>query len=188
MNTPPPDVLAAWQAARLAAYDEQVPARYAQPIPLPGAVHAWVQQLVDGKPASNLLLVGPVGTGKTHVAIHAGRAVAEHLPRPVLVITGPRFNQLVRPGQGYDPSRAIGDMQTCGLLLLDDIGAAGVTPWIAEALFAVINDRYAWCRPTIVTSNHADLRQLLGEQVASRLAQDAVLVTMTGPDHRRSGA
>lgn len=184
MTTVPPDVLAHWRQERLARFDEQVPTRYRQPIDIPAPVQSWLDDLKQRSPR-NLLLVGPVGTGKTHVAIHAARLAAADLARRTLVITGPRFNQLVRPGQGYDPGKAIDDMQTAGLLLLDDIGAAGVTPWIAEALFAVVNDRYAWCRPTIVTSNHADLRQLLGEQVASRLAQDAVVVPMTGPDRRR---
>jgi DNA replication protein DnaC len=46
------------------------------------------------------------------------------------------------------------------LLVLDDLTYINVTPWAVDILDDLINTRYEYLRPTIMTSNVADLDEL----------------------------
>jgi DNA replication protein DnaC len=72
------------------------------------------------------------------------------------------------------------------LFAIDDLGVQRVNDWDAEHLHALIDTRWQHRRPTILASNVADLRTVLGPRAASRLADGATLVRFTGADRRRA--
>ena len=147
------------------------------------AIDAWV----DDGARSNLVILGPVGTGKTHAAIGAARA---------LHFTGKRIAfwpvvellDALRPGASELGARDPATARESAILILDDLGAERPTDWTAERLYALVNRRWLEELPIIVTSNlePEDLRAAVGDRLYSRLAHDAVAVRFSGGDRRRS--
>lgn len=132
---------------------------------------------------SNLVLTGPIGTGKTGTALAACRprievGVGFLYTKTVIAL------DLMRPGgeEGY-----MAQLTGVGLLVLDDVGVDKLTEWSAERLAAIVDVRWEHQRPTVVTTNlePADLEAHIGERAYSRIADDAVAVRLTGKDRRR---
>lgn len=136
----------------------------------------------------NLLLLGPVGVGKSHAAVAAVRE--QHFVRGADVRFFPvvELLDLLRPG---GPERALYDLADCDLLVLDDVGSERGTDWTAERLYALVNRRWLEARPTVCTSNldSDQLQTTVGPRVFSRLVGNgAVALRLTGPDRRRQRA
>jgi DNA replication protein DnaC len=133
----------------------------------------------------NLLLLGPVGVGKTHAAVAATRR--QHFDHGVDVRFLPvvELLDMLRPG---GPEGALYDLADTDLLVLDDLGSERPTEWTAERLYALINRRWLEARPTVCTTNLEPdpLREAVGERVFSRLVGNgAVVLRLTGHDRRR---
>ena len=151
---------------------------------------AWISASSHGQGTSrstsgqNLILTGPVGTGKTWAVWHAAeRAVRSGYEGRVIITTAARFRRVVAPSTA-DPAEFT-RYTDAGLLAIDDLGAARLSEWDMDHLGELVDVRWADQRPIIVTSNVTDLRTLLGPRISSRLAHNAVKVEMTGPDRRR---
>lgn len=170
-----------WRQQRLADLARHTPAAFADRIELPAAALDWLASAGHGQ-GKNLVLHGDVGTGKTHMSWELARRYLARVPARVEILTS---SQMVRSFRGDSCDPTIDRLQSAHLLVLDDVGASALTPWVDDALFAVIDHRYAWRRPTVVTTNLSDLRVALGERMASRLAQDAIAVPVVGADRRR---
>jgi DNA replication protein DnaC len=139
----------------------------------------------SGEPRGrNLVLLGPVGTGKTHAAVAAVRALHDRGDEVVFLPVVELLDQL-RPG---GPEHALSEYAHADVLVLDDLGAERPTEWTGERLYALINRRWLEERPTVATTNldPDPLRTALGERVFSRLVgNDAVVLRLAGKDRRR---
>lgn len=184
------DQLAAWRRARADALcDREFPRRYVTARADSPKVLAWAAQyLANPREARSLLLAGPVGTGKTYQAFGALR-IAAAKARTWEATTYADFAAALRPG-GRDPEGDLRRFRTCELLLLDDLGAAKSSEWVEEVGYRLINDRYQDMRPAVFTTNLplSELREGLGDRIASRLVETCDIVTLTGPDRRRAAA
>lgn len=180
------DVVVDQAAVRAEVWHRTVGARFADARlgqldgPLAELAARW-----DG--ASNVLLLGDVGVGKTHAA--AAMAYVEHVVngRSLLFRSAPLLLDEMRPSR-ETADRARQRVIDVDLLVIDDLGSEKPSDWTAEQLGIVVDERYRNCRPTIVTSNRAPqhLQQVLGERVWSRLYQDAVRHTIGGNDRRKT--
>lgn len=149
-------------------------------------VAEWAGKLRKGH-GGNLALVGGTGSGKTWQAWHAAvAALYAGFDGSVEFVAADVFRARTLPRHDHGHWVEIKAMGEADLLVLDDIGAHRGTDWWMESMYAVINARYDWMRPTVLTSNVTDLRAELGERIASRLSQDLVLVVLDGPDRRRA--
>lgn len=159
------------------------PEEFAAPGTLDPRLAAWAEALAAGS-RRNLILTGPVGTGKTwavwHAAEHAVRAGYEG---QVIITTAARFRRIVAPATA-DPQEFTRYCNT-GLLAVDDLAAVRLSEWDMDHLGELIDTRWADHRPVAVTSNVTGLRELLGPRISSRLAHNALVAEMTGPDRRR---
>ncbi len=147
-------------------------------------VTEWAHGLADGKP-TNLVLLGDIGSGKTWHAYAAVRVALENG-----YAAGERFMTSMGWRRAITPPVNLADledMNTIGVLILDDMGAIRMNDWDRENLLEVINARWSNQLPTVVTSNVADLRSMVGERIASRLADDCLVVALKGSDLRREG-
>lgn len=181
----------------------------------PTAERALIEarRLVRGE-IRNLVLIGPTGVGKTHLAAGivdeiAGRLLGEYdsqreamdddrerrWPRQPELPEWCNVTDLIvslrldmdRPLDDRDASmRALHLRDYRGLVVLDDLGREKVSDWTGETIYALVNARYEALLPTIVTSNltETDLAASPYWPVISRLAEDGALVAVTAPDYR----
>lgn len=182
--------------------DARIPARYRSALADHPAITAWVGEIARaGRPGPagapgigtgpSLLIAGPTGTGKTHQAYGAIRALLTAAVRLRWeATTAADLYAAQRPQHGHDAERHLQALARCPLLLLDDLGAAKQSPWTEELTYRLVNHRYNHLLPTLVTTNLpvADLREAVGDRVASRLAEMTQRVILTGRDRRRHTA
>jgi DNA replication protein DnaC len=159
---------------------------------------AFVQQFpaVD----RGLLLYGPNGVGKTHLAVGILKAVMRTRGARGFFFETRELLKLVR--DTYNRSVAETEMDVLApvlkadVLVLDDLGAERTSDWVQETLGLVVNTRYNERRPTIFTSNLVDSPDStdprsfifqLGSRTRSRLAEMCDWVEMHGVDMREVG-
>ena len=135
-----------------------------------------------------LVITGPYGCGKTHLAAaianyQAGRGY--NLPKFVVV---PDLMDHLRSTFGPRSSVSLDilfeDVKTAHLLILDDLGTQNMTSWTREKLYQLFNYRYNAELPTVITT--PELRDEMDQRILSRM-QDARLCTIcaiTAPSFR----
>ncbi len=103
------------------------------------------------------MLVGQIGTGKTHLAVATLKSLIED--RGVQGLFYDCSNLLDDLKNTYERKVDATERETLkpifevDVLVLDELGAAKVTDWGADAIARVINARYNDNRTTIVTTN-----------------------------------
>jgi DNA replication protein DnaC len=181
------EAVALWWAERrerlLANLLASRPGEFAAPGTLDPRIDGWARGLADGT-SRNLVLTGPVGAGKTWAIWKAAEtAVAAGYEGRVVITTAGSLHRAVAPATA-DP-REFARCCTAGLLAIDDLSAFGLSAWDLDHLGELADARWAGQLPTVVSSNKTDLQALLGPRISSRLAHNALLVEMDGPDRRR---
>lgn len=172
------------RAERLARWVGNIPPVFARDGVVHPRVAKWLDGLLEGE-ATNLMLIGPTGTTKTW---HCYRAIREAFAAgwagTARLLTSQQWKRVIAPPVDFAELDRLADF---GVLILDDLGATRINDWDAETLCGVLDERWKFGRPTIITTNVADVRGMVGERIASRLGGNCALVTMDGPDMRREG-
>ncbi|GAA1466286.1 ATP-binding protein [Nocardiopsis exhalans] len=178
--------------AALAKLNRAVPPRYTNATADMPQVARWASEVaMNPTTADSLMLWGPTGTGKTHLAYGALRLIAESGPGRfgVVAATFPDLYAALRPGAS-DPverERTMRRVMQTPLLLLDDLGTTKDSAWTEETTYRIINHRYNRCLPMIITSNESPiaLPNLVGDRIASRLIEMTTRVEVSGADRRK---
>lgn len=124
-------------------------------------------------PVGWLLLQGLTGVGKTHLAFGIAVETLRH-NRPAMASNIADLLDTLRAGYQDGTYDALTwQVRDVELLVLDDLGAHRMTDWATDALYQLINHRYARRLPLVVTTN-ADLRSSgLDERIISRVMEGA---------------
>jgi DNA replication protein DnaC len=108
------------------------------------------------EPKGWLVLSGPYGCGKTHLAAAIGN-FRKDLGRPPIFVTS--INLLDHLRATFNPESKLrfdqqfDDFQSSPLLILDDLGTESATPWVKERLYQLFNSRYIAQLPTVITTS-----------------------------------
>ncbi len=127
-------------------------------------------------PRGWLVLVGPVGCGKTHLVA----AIANHyrsLGGKPFFVNVPELLDHLR--STYAPSSTVSyderfeEVRNAELLILDDLGTESSSEWAREKVYQIFNRRYNAGAPTVVTMNPREYDRL-DERVKSRMMDGGI--------------
>jgi DNA replication protein DnaC len=114
-----------------------------------------VRELADGAfaaDATNLLLFGLPGVGKTHVACALGHALVQKGHSVLFTPTFRLVQELLAAKRDLALPRALRKLDLFDVLILDDIGYVQQAPEEVEVLFTLLAERYER-RSLVITSN-----------------------------------
>jgi DNA replication protein DnaC len=170
----------------------------------------FVQEF-NPKDGAGLLLVGGIGTGKTHLGVGILKELIETRGCGCLFCD---YRELLKQIQNsYNDSVQATELQVlrpvfeAEVLLLDELGAVKPSEWVWDTVSLILNTRYNDNRTTIITTNFADqpaagamrsssmsparaaareetLGDRIGERMRSRLHEMCRIVKMDGDDFR----
>ncbi len=165
------------------------------------------ERFVEEYPVENtgLLLIGPVGVGKTHLAVSIIKELIATKGVPCLFYD---YRELLKEIQNsYNATVPTTELQIlqpvfeAEVLVLDELGAVKPTEWVWDTVSHILNTRYNDKRTTIITTNFTDqpagalagprgamreetLGDRIGERMRSRLHEMCRKVEMNGRDFR----
>jgi DNA replication protein DnaC len=139
------------------------------------------------RPDGWLVLLGPTGVGKTHLAAAVGHRWRE-MGRAVEFVVVPdlldRVRALMSEEGDAEQYRLLDQVRTCPFLILDDLGVHSATRWAQEKLFQILNYRYNARLASVITVGRP--LDELPESWVSRMYDDKVslIFQMEAPDYR----
>jgi DNA replication protein DnaC len=164
-------------------------------------------QEYDPRDGMGLLIIGKIGTGKTHLAVGITKDLVNRgVPclfydyRELLKQIQNSYNATVQTTE-LDVLRPVFETD---VLILDELGAVKPTEWVWDTVSLILNARYNNNRTTIITTNYtngqsaeADERQgikrinreptlgdRVGDRMRSRLLDMCRIINMDGQDFR----
>jgi DNA replication protein DnaC len=145
----------------------------------------WVTQ------PENLILAGPIGTGKTHLAIALGVEATKQKRRVLFTRAADLVRQLLEARDARELGRLQRRLLSLDVLIVDELGFVPFDRVGGELLFNLITDRYER-RATVVTTNLAFADwvtvfagdEKLTTALLDRLAHHATVITTKGKSYR----
>lgn len=142
----------------------------------------------------SLLLTGPVGTGKTHLAAAISMALMEREHKVVFGTISTLLSEIRYSYSDQHPDNTEAKLferyTTCDLLVIDDLGKERVSEWTEQLVFDIINTRYENNKALVITTNLGlqNIRKKYrdtGEALVDRLIEVCTGIKLDGESWRR---
>lgn len=143
-----------------------------------------------GEHPRGLLLLGQVGSGKTHLAAAAANYLLSHGRRVLFLVVPDFLDDLRNSFSGVREAETQSLLEAAKrteILVLDDLGSHNLTDWTKSVLFSILNYRVNEGLTTIATSNlnGTALQELLGTRSLSRLLSLCDPCVLASPEDLR---
>jgi DNA replication protein DnaC len=140
--------------------------------------------------AENLIILGPSGTGKTHIASAIGHGLIEEGARVFFSSATLLIQSLQQAKSELKLKNALDRLSRFDLLILDDIGYVKKTEQETSVLFELINYRYE-TGSLLITANQAfgDWENIFPDNIMAvaaidRLVHHATIIQTSGQSYR----
>jgi DNA replication protein DnaC len=139
----------------------------------------------------NLILYGPSGTGKTHVAVAIAYKAIQHGSDARFVTAAHLIDELSSASRDGRLREALAPYTHPGVLVVDEVGYLSYGPDAANVLFQVVNERHLRGRPMVFTTNkpveawgQALHDPDLAEAILDRVLERGRILHFRGPSYR----
>lgn len=199
----------------------RIPARYAEcsldnyrsdPNSSANLAFQYACRLVLDYPAieRGLLFTGPVGVGKTHLAVAILKGLIEKGAPCLFYESGALLKEIqdsYNPISKTSEMRVLAPVYQAEVLVLDELGSTIPTDWVRDTIYQIINKRYNDKKLTIFTTNFSDeprvvtdipkklsrqregisatLEERIGTRLRSRLYEMCHKVEIDADDYRK---
>jgi DNA replication protein DnaC len=121
----------------------------------------FARSLLNEYPAveRGLLFMGPVGVGKTHLAVAIIRGLIEKGFAGLFIEFGSLLKEIqdsYNPVSKSSELRVLAPVYQADVLVLDELGSTVLTDWVRDTMYQIINKRYNDNKLTIFTTNYFD--------------------------------
>ncbi len=126
------------------------------------------------RPRGWLVLTGPYGSGKTHLAAAIANSLADKGNPPLFIMVADLLDHLratFSPTSNVSYDRRFDEVRTAALLILDDLGAQSASPWAKEKLHQLFSYRYNAELPTVITIA-VEMLESIDERLRVRLLDE----------------
>lgn len=140
----------------------------------------------------NVVFAGPIGTGKTHLAIALGVEAARRKSHVLFWRAADLVRSLLEARDKRELGRLQARLRRVELLILDEVGFVPFDRAGGELLFNLLADRYERRRAVVITTNLAFAEwprvfaddEKLTTALLDRLAERATILTTRGKSYR----
>jgi DNA replication protein DnaC len=145
---------------------------------------SWIQE------RSNVCLIGPPGTGKSHLAIALGIKACQHGYRVAFATAQQWVSRLEEAQERNTLDQELKRLERYQLLIVDEVGYLPPERQAANLLFALVSRRYE--RGSVVITSNRGFEawgEILGDAMVAaalidRLVHHATMVTLKGKSYR----
>ncbi|MDO4989045.1 MAG: ATP-binding protein [Eubacteriales bacterium] len=158
------------------------------------ACRRYAEGFSDASP--NLLFQGGTGLGKTYLSACVARVVAargfsvcyDTASAALEAYERAKFSRDTEEGEAA--AVRVRRMESCDLMILDDLGTEMTTPMSQSALYTLVNSRLVNGKKSIVSTNltNEELTRRYTPQIASRILGEYQCFPFVGEDIRRKKA